>query len=581
MRKSISKPIKIVAIAVSALIVLVFLIQTFLGVLITKKLDKRLSDKKGMLYKIEIGKAKVNLFTSTLILKNIAIESDSGIIEAKSASKNRKTFARLQIPKLRLNNINLFEFMLDKQIDLSTMVINDANIIIYLDKSDKQPQTKPNTIFSLNAIPINGVSGIEIDEIDFRNIALSLLDFANRDTILALKKFNIKIDSLAFEKNKGQDSTFMMRMADLDIKMLNAHFPDLVGEYDLSFDELFLQTKNSTLSITNLAFRPTISLRELASKTRFQKGFYDVRIKNFKTDVSQIKQILSGGDFYFSAVNINNMVLRIYKDKRKPFDESLEPKLPNQLLKQLKFPLCIDSISINNSQFIYSERHDKIKDLMTLTFSDMNLKLNGVTSIRKQIENGVILTIDLSAKMQKEFPFELFMQFPLNSVSDTFSFEGELGYGDLRAFNSILKPVIGMNLENGKLDNLKFSARANPDYSLGEMTMLYSDLKADIRNLKKKKSNTLYSWIVNSVIFQSNPVNENPIRITPLYAERVKYKGLGNFIWKTAQSGIMGTIVPTQKNRARSKHEELLGFTKEQIRKRKKREKKEQKNRKE
>jgi len=578
MRKS--KPVKIVVISVLSLVILVFLIQTLLGVLITKKLDKRLSDKKGMLYKIEIGKAKVNLFSMTLILKNITIEPDSGIIEAKSASQNQKTFARLQIPKLRLKNINLLKFISDKQIDLNSIIINNANIIIYLDKSDKQPQTKPNKVFSLNSIPIKELNGIEIDEIDLLNISLSLLDFANHDTILALKKLNIKIDTLAFEKNKGQDSTLMMRMADLDIKMLNARFPNLVGEYDLSFDELFLQTKDSTLSITNLEFRPTISLRELAFKTRFQKEFYTIRIEDFKTDISQIKQILSGGDFHFSAVDINNMVIRIYKDKRKPFDKSREPKLPNQLLKQLRFPLCIDSISINNSRFIYSERHNKIKDLMTLTLSDMNLKFKGVTSIEKQIENGAILTIDLSAKMQKEIPFELFMEFPLNSVSDTFSFQGELGFGDLLVFNSILMPVIGMTLESGKLDNLKFSARANPNYSMGEMTMLYSDLKADIRNLKKQKSNVLYTWIVNSVIFQSNPVNGNPIRITPLYTERVKYKGLGNFIWKTAQSGIMGTIVPTQKNRARSKHEELLGFTKEQIKKRKKRERKERKNRK-
>jgi len=148
-----------------------------------------------------------------------------------------------------------------------------------------------------------------------------------------------------------------------------------------------------------------------------------------------------------------------------------------------------------------------------------------------------------------------------------------MGKGDMKLFNKILLPALGLKFDAGYIDGLKFNANANTTYSIGKMTMLYHDLDGVVVRKDPQQTNKFLSWVANTAMIRNNPIPNKEKRVEPMFFNRVMYKGLGNFMWKTLQSGITATLIPTMDNKVQKQIDIELGSDKKTIRKREKAEK--------
>jgi len=96
---------------------------------------------------------------------------------------------------------------------------------------------------------------------------------------------------------------------------------------------------------------------------------------------------------------------------------------------------------------------------------------------------------------------------------------------------------------------LTFQASANNYSSKGTMTMLYSDLEAQVLKQNNYEKRGFVSWSVNTLAHNSNPGHNGHERKVMMNFDRVSYKGFGNILWKTIQSGIIHTIAPFGKTK--------------------------------
>jgi hypothetical protein len=76
------------------------------------------------------------------------------------------------------------------------------------------------------------------------------------------------------------------------------------------------------------------------------------------------------------------------------------------------------------------------------------------------------------------------------------------------------------------------------------MEFVYQDLEAEVFKHKNTEKSGFLSWSVNNLIHKSNPRNNGELKEAVMNFERVEYKGFGNFLWKTIQSGIVNSIAP-------------------------------------
>ena len=105
-----------------------------------------------------------------------------------------------------------------------------------------------------------------------------------------------------------------------------------------------------------------------------------------------------------------------------------------------------------------------------------------------------------------------------------------------------------MEIDSGYLEKVEFSATANNVNSTGKMTMVYSGLTANILKKKADDKDKFLSFFSNSVVRSSNPGKNGKLRTAQMGFDRVEYKGFGNFVWKTLQTGIVNTVLPTGKS---------------------------------
>ena len=561
---------------ISIFVIIILIVQLIIGNILENKLKEALSKVEDNNYIIDVGNVKVNLFTMTLILKDIDIAPDSLLIhELKQNTSKLGVGLKLKIPNLRVRNIGVISLISDKHLNIKNFLIKKAEIEVLLSKNKdvSEPEEKSSNIFNLDSIVIPGLNGADIDRFTLANFSVIVIDAAIDDTIFLAKSLDIAFKDITLTKNNFDSSSFRLKIHDADVIMKSEQFRLPGDKYLLSFGKMSYNKEQELLVFNNLKIKPRFSLKRMVKFSKFQYEIFNVEIQSAKINSLDIREIISGSDIILSNVVVDGMNLNIYKDKYFPFDTTKRPKLPMQSLKLLKQNLYVDSVIITNSEISYSELHKLMDEPMIVNLTKVNGTVSNITSISDSIAHRPVMTVRLLANLQKKIPMGVNIYFPMNSVADTFSFNGWLGSGKMTLFNNILLPAIGIKFDDGYIDGLKFSANANTTYSIGEMTMLYHDLDGVVVRKDMEQTNKFLSWVANTAMISNNPIPNKEKRTEAMYFNRVMYKGLGNFIWKTLQSGITATLIPTMDSKVQKQVDEKLGTDKKTIRKREREEK--------
>jgi len=570
------KLIIVISSIITIIVLAILIIQFIIGNILESKLKESLSKIEDNNYIIDVGNVKVNLFTMTLILKDIDIAPDSLLIQKLKQNTSKLSFGlKLKIPNLRVRNIDVISLVSDKHLDINNFLIKKAEIQVLLskDKNVTKPKEKGNNKFDIDSIVIPGLNGADINKFTLSDFSINVLNAVNDDTIFYAKSLDITLDDITLTKNEDDSTSLRLNIHDADVIMTTEQFRLPGDKYILSFSRMRYDKEQELLAFNNLKIKPRFSLKKMVKLSEFQYEIFNVEIKSAEINSLDIGEIIKNSDIILSNVVVDSMNLNIFKDKHFPFDTTKRPKLPMQSLKLLKQNLYVDSVIITNSEITYSEMHKKTDIPMVVNLNKVNASISNITSISDSIDHRPLMTVSLLANLQKEIPMGINVYFPMNSVADTFSFNGWMGNGDMKLFNSILLPALGIRFDAGSIDELKFSATANTTYSIGEMTMLYHDLDGVVVRKDMEQTNKFLSWVANTAMIKNNPIPNKEKRTEPMYFNRVMYKGLGNFIWKTLQSGITATIIPTMDNKVQKQVDVKLGTDIKTIRKREREEK--------
>jgi hypothetical protein len=113
---------------------------------------------------------------------------------------------------------------------------------------------------------------------------------------------------------------------------------------------------------------------------------------------------------------------------------------------------------------------------------------------------------------------------------------------DLTVLNPVLIPLASVKLESGFLDTLSLRAVGREYLSLGEMKMLYHDLKVRFLKNGDETKRTfltgLISFIANSFVVKKN----NTSRMGRVFFIRKRDRSAINYLIKIAMSGVAGSV---------------------------------------
>jgi len=534
------KKYKITLGIIVAIAVLVLLASIVVSKIISKKVTELLKEQNIENLHLSIERTKFSLFDRSLVFSEIHLgPTDSAMVKLKNNELGKRSLQKLSISRLKLRGIQLSPLIFKNKLKINKLIIDDPLYQHISTDKNSGPKTNKKPM-ELDSIHLQDLEGFQLDLIKITNLKVQMIDVNTNKITFENKPLNFEVTGFKLEELSENYFKVSPASESFEMTRIKVDFPNI--KYSFSIDELKYHFGEDHLQISNLKYKPLVNKLTLANSYIYNTEVYDLSIKDLKIYNFDLEKAIENKGFYMDSVKISNMSIEIYKDKRKPFDLNKRPKFPHQLLKEMKTPLLIPKISIEKSDLVYEEKLEHKDILMKATMKDLKVNLFNVTSIKKH--RDVPLKIDLSSKFMGKADLHVDMILPLAKNQETFYFSGFLGRSKMVYYDSAIIPAIGLKVLNGTIESLSFHASADNYASHGKMKLVYHDLEGEVFKLKKTGKNSFLSWSVNNLIHKSNPGNNGEVREATMKFDRVLYKGFGNILWKTLQSGIVNTIAP-------------------------------------
>lgn len=525
---------------IASFLIFIFIVNGIISSVIEKKITDILLKNESEYYTAHIESSHFKLLRRTLVLNNISLFPNQIAIDSlKQKNSKKQNLEEITLSSIKFNGVGLMKLLFSKKIEISTLEINDLTIINFIN-AERTKAAKNRKPINIDSIYIKKLKGFQIDKIALNNFVYEVVDVKTNE--IEFKNEPLSFVSSGFKLEEVDSNLFKLSPVKESFEISNIELSINALKYNFAVDKIAFNFKDKFVGITNLTLKPQVPKEELAMSFQFNKDVIDMTIKELDVYNFNLTKFINKKSVLMDSILVSGLNIELYKDKRRPFNKSIYKQLPNVKLKNTKTDFHIAKIKINKSALLIEERLEKRDTLLEIALDNINATILNITSIKEFRKNPMLVNVD--AVLMKKAPFNLNINFPLDSHNESFSFNGNLEAADLRLFDSALYPAIGLKVLNGRLNSMKFSATANDNFSSGTMTMLYQNLEANVFKAHSLEKNKFLSWSVNAIIKKSNPHKNKKARIAVMEFERDKYKGIGNYIWKTILSGITNSIAP-------------------------------------
>ena len=400
-------------------------------------------------------------------------------------------------------------------------------------------------------------------DIDRVLIADSKIDFQTTDDLntgLTIPDIWFLAEGIHYNPITAKDSNRIFYSDNIMAKITNFEYvlPDNLSS--ISIDELAINSSDSTLKASNFALIPLVSRYDYGPAKGYQSTWLQVENDSIVMKKMDFLGILNKNKFNAQSLNVHKLDISVFRDKRQPFPEWQRRPLPQTSLQNIEFPFGIDTVLLHDGFISYQEHSEEAYTTGEVFFSDLNALILNITNDSDRMiadpttRIGVTTSIFDVGNIKAEFVFNL------TDSENIHSYGIVVQPFDLTEFNRILIPSASVQIASGDSKRIIMNAKANEDYSYGEMKFYYDDLKIQLLDREtethKGLGNVLGSFFANTFIIKSNNPRNLFLRKGDIFFERDKKRAIFNYWTKTFLSGVVSSIGATNNKKKIKKMQE-------------------------
>jgi len=514
---------KKIAIGVISVFLFVIFVNIGLNYWIKKQLPIIINEKNTTPYNINYEKIEVSLFSRNIYAQTL-------LVSPKNQPKDSKNGLFSKIESITIKHFNIWDLAFRDVIQAESIIINKPRIILY--KKGEKLLNNSKSIKNEIIEPFRKI--IAVSNIYLNDASVDVVSLNSQKPILSIKKIIVKLEGILITD-----------------KTLNEKIPLQFESYALVIDSLFyrpsafytitvgkISTEKNFLKINNFANLPQFTRREFTKRLEKEKDIYTLKL-----DSAEIKKMdwgFKNDQFFFKA---NSLVMHhfdanVYRGKM-PKDDLSKKYLYNHLLRNIKFPLQIDTLQVLKSKLVYEEEIDFSKGPGVLNFDKFNLQ---ATNLRSGF--GLKKTNDVKIKVNcvfmKNSPLNVDWSFNVLDKNDGFHIQGAITNFDVRAMGQFSKPYMNASF-TGVFNKYRFNFYGNDNISKGNASLDYDDLK--VKLFKKKnpeKEAKLKSAIVNLLVKNDS---KDKAKTADVELERIQEKSFYNFLWRSIAESLKKILI--------------------------------------
>lgn len=507
-------------------IVILVVLLKFLTIVVVepwvgKKLEAKFNEKiKNYIFKID--KVHISMITSGIELDSITIYS--------KLEHGGKRDLNGEIASIKFKGINLAKILLKNNIDISEVTISNSNIKGKIPFPEK---TRPPKISSLN---------INIDHIIFDKTNLAI-ESTSTAKAYSLKEGVLKVYDLHIEKQDTLSSR-IVKLIDFEAKELVTVSDDSM--YTFIANGIVLSATSNTLVADSFTIHPNYKDYDFAARHRFQTDRIEAEFRNIFVHDFSMEGYFKSGNLVSSYIEIGNLDLKAFRDKRKEFHHVKKPTFQD-MIYNYRSTINIDSIGLLNGNVTYIEHAEKANEPGRISFNEINAKIYKITNDTIYKSEKAYLKLNAEAMLMGKGKLTVLLKGRLFDRHNTFSLNGTLSGMNANELNPMLEKNAFVNATSGKIDAMNFSFTANNTKASGTMTLLYHGLSIAVKNKKTDDTKKISSLIANIKVMDSNPLQGESVREGVVDYERDPERFLLNYCFKSILSGIKSNLVKNPK----------------------------------
>lgn len=493
---------------------------------VANKIENGLNDKFKD-YSIKIGSVNLSIIKSSVEFQDVNVVS-------RELPKGENAFLNGEILSIKLSGIRLFKAIFKNDYSIRKVIISDGNLSI---KIPLLNESLPKMVSPFN---------IRIGSIVFNKVDLSLANSSNVETYV-VKKGVLKILDLQINKQDTISSSIVNNF-DFGAEELISVSPDSL--YTFKINAIRYSTSNNILTVNNFSIQPNYSDYDYTSRFKFQTNRIEANFSNISALNLDALNYLRFKSIMSSYVEIGEMDLTVFRDKRKEFHHVKKATFQDMIYS---YPgvLNIDSIGLDKGNIKFVVHADGANQPGWISFNEIHARIFKISNEEVYKTKNAFFELHADALLMGKSKLSVLLRSKLFDNKNTFTVSGSLAELEVKELNPILEKAAFIYATSGKIDAMNFNFTANNDKAKGSLKMLYDGLSVTLKN-KRTDDTTAFaekfiSAIANYILFDSNPIKGKETRIGVIDFERDPEKFLFNYCFKSILSGIESSLVKRSK----------------------------------
>lgn len=505
-------------ITITIISILVIALLVIAPIVIKSKIEHLVKEKVP---RLEYEALNVSLVRSEINFRKIKggydLPGNTSSIEGTIASI---TFGKLSWIKL-LKNV----------IDIGKIHIARPDLVIWKSDSSREDSSPKNMRTDQNRL-------IQIGDLQFEEASLNILDSGDSLSWLSIETINCLFQDIRLGESNFQWKDLLHNFA-FDLQCLYTY--DTKRLHNFSINSISGNSHDSLLTISQFNMVPGIS--DLDFMHKIEKQTHRMFVSIPAINIYQIAFIeLPSRKLRCGEISIPFLELSAYLDKNKSKKDHAVKQLPQNALAKLDFKMDVDSVTLENGYFKYSELIPGRKNSGEVSFEKTEMVIHHLTNDSLRIKDVKAMDLFVKSELYGDGPIRLQMQVPLSKNPWTYYLQGHLTRFALPEANQIIEPSVSMFFRKGYVSELSFQATANPIETKGDIRFFYRDLDIDFQDSKFGKR--ILDNIVEAFVFPQENIKTKKHNLGKIYCKRDQTKSIFNYLWLAVFSGIQSTILP-------------------------------------
>ncbi len=311
-----------------------------------------------------------------------------------------------------------------------------------------------------------------------------------------------------------------------------------------------LTVEDRILGFDSFSLVPHQSAEEYKIAKAFNEDYLSIHAGKISAGPIHMERYSSDSILSIPYVQMSDINLFTFKDKTQPDTLIKYKPLPVEMLSRINSGVNIDSIRLHNMQVTYWEINPDTDTLGVVPVKNLEALMRNIRNYNLQPTDSIYILA--SADVLGTLHTQLDVAQSYTDSSGYMRMKLQTGPMDLTEFNTVLIPLVGAKVFNGRLNSLEVNAKGNNEAAIGSAYMNYRGLKLGLLNKSDLPNQTFINKLVSKIAMAFVVRKNNHGKESPVFFERLQEKSAINYIIKTTLEGIKSGIgLPGAKKKLR------------------------------